>query len=50
MAEARESLWYYFDFYNMERLHQGLGYRTPHEVYFGCPAESKSVELSIYNA
>lgn len=23
----------YFDFYNNERLHQGLNYRTPAEVY-----------------
>ena len=25
----------YFPFYNDERPHQGLGYRTPAEVYFG---------------
>jgi len=50
MAEARESLNAYFEFYNTERLHQGLGYRPPHEVYFGYPAESKSVEISICNA
>lgn len=25
----------YFDFYNYQRPHQGLGYRTPAEVYFG---------------
>ena len=32
-AEARWSLGRYFDFYNRERLHQGLGYRTPESVY-----------------
>ena len=26
----------YFDFYNTERLHQSLAYRTPAEVHFGC--------------
>ena len=33
-AEARESLREYFRFYNCERLHQSLEYRTPAEVYF----------------
>ena len=33
VAEARMSLGRYFEFYNHERLHQGLGYRTPAEVY-----------------
>lgn len=34
VAEARESLARYFHFYNTERLHETLGYRTPQEVYF----------------
>ncbi len=25
----------YFQLYNRERLHESLGYLTPHEVYFG---------------
>jgi putative transposase len=33
VAEAREGLTRYFIFYNMERLHESLGYRTPYEVY-----------------
>lgn len=33
--EARRSLRDYFTFYNTERLHQSLGYKTPAEVYFG---------------
>jgi putative transposase len=32
--EARHGLTRYFDFYNHERLHQALGYRTPAAVYF----------------
>jgi putative transposase len=38
VAEAREHLDAYFRFYNEERLHETLNYRTPHEVYFGTPA------------
>jgi len=38
VREARERLALYFHFYNTERLHESLGYRTPHEVYFGRPA------------
>jgi len=32
--EARHGLTRYFDFYNHQRLHQALAYRTPAEVYF----------------
>ena len=32
---ATASLGQYFDFYNRERLHQALNYRTPQAVYFG---------------
>jgi putative transposase len=31
--QAQESLAAYFHFYNHERIHQSLGYRTPAEVY-----------------
>jgi len=33
--DARHGLARYFAFYNGERLHQALGYRTPAEVYSG---------------
>jgi len=33
--EARQSLTRYFAFYNHERPHQALGYRTPAQVYAG---------------
>ena len=35
VGESRCGLGRYFPFYNCERRHQALGYRTPHEVYFG---------------
>lgn len=34
LSEVREGLKKYFKFYNEERPHQGLEYRTPAEVYF----------------
>jgi putative transposase len=33
--DARQGLARYFAFYNAERLHQALGYRTPAAVYYG---------------
>lgn len=35
--EARQRLAAYMNFYKTERLHETLGYRTPHEVYFETP-------------
>jgi putative transposase len=35
VREARQGLGRYFGFYNEERLHQALGYRTPAAVYRG---------------
>lgn len=33
VSDARRGLEKYFLFYNMERMHESLGYRTPYEVY-----------------
>jgi putative transposase len=35
VPEARAGIARYFQFYNYERLHQSLGYRTPAAVYQG---------------
>jgi len=37
VSEARYRLAAYFQFYNRERIHESLGYRTPYEVYSGRP-------------
>jgi len=37
VAEAREGLQRYFPFYNEQRIHQALDYRTPHKVHFPTP-------------
>ncbi len=34
-GDARTGLGAYFSFYNNQRPHQALGYRTPAEVFFG---------------
>jgi putative transposase len=41
LPEARTGLGGYFRFYNEERLHQGLDYRTPLEVLKGTPRTSR---------
>jgi len=42
VAAARQELHRYFTFYNTERFHQALEYRTPHGVHFGAGAQSSS--------
>ena len=39
--QAQEGLRAYFQFYNRQRLHQALGYRTPAEVYCGEAAAAR---------
>ena len=33
MAEAKAGIGAWLDFYNTERQHQSLGYRTPRQIY-----------------
>ena len=40
VRDAREHLRRYFAFYDNDRPHQALGYRTPSEVYFEVNRES----------
>ncbi len=40
--EARIGLGNYFRFYNTERPHQAMGYRTPAEVFTSTPVEANS--------
>jgi putative transposase len=44
---ARSHLSEYFGFYNTERPHEALGYRTPHEVYFGTKARLAPASLAV---
>ena len=34
-SQLRRGLAEYFDFYNTQRTHQALDYRTPDDVYYG---------------
>ncbi len=42
MREVRFGIGSYFRFYNTERPHQALGYRTPAEVFNSIPVEVTS--------
>jgi putative transposase len=35
--DLRQGLWSWVEWYDPERPHQGLGYRTPDEMYYGEP-------------
>ena len=43
--EARIGLGNYFSFYNTERPHQALGYRTPAEIFTSTPVEATSTGM-----
>ena len=44
VSDARRGLDKYFLFYNMERIHESLGYRTPYEIYVTERLNSKPVQ------
>jgi putative transposase len=44
VAEARSGLRAFFDFYNHERFHQSLDYRTPAQIYLGGQQASAAEE------
>lgn len=44
VKEAKDGLARYFHFYNTERLHESLGYRTPKEVYSGMQCQPITVQ------
>ena len=46
LSDVRMGLKEFFDFYNTERIHQTLDYRTPWEVYAGI--DMVKTELSTY--
>lgn len=47
--EARQRLSQYLAFYNQERPHQALAYRTPAEVYRAAPASGPAGPLASHN-
>jgi putative transposase len=48
VSDARNGLSKYFQLYNRERLHESLGYRTPHEVYFGNGKTNRQADELIH--
>lgn len=50
VKEAKNSLRRYFYFYNNERIHQALDYKTPHEIYFKGREETKrQTDMTIHH-
>lgn len=47
VAESRDGLANYFRFYNTERLHESLGYRTPEEMYSEKRCEAVPVQADL---
>ena len=48
MRELNQGLKHYFQFYNNERGHQSLSYRTPAQVYYDCQrAKAKKLQIQM---
>ena len=50
VAEAKQSIGAWIHFYNFERVHQALGYRTPWEVFSGQPFAQTGVITELATA
>lgn len=46
VADVRRGLDRYFHFYNAERIHESLGYKTPHEIYFQKPLDQQTKQAA----
>ena len=47
VSEAKQGVTNYIDFYNQERPHQSLDYKTPAEMYFDSNNQRKSLSCSL---
>ena len=50
VSEARQGIGNYMDFYNQERPHQSLHYKTPAEVYFGIDNQKRETSRYLKEA
>lgn len=50
IPETRNGLEKYFEFYNKERFHQALDYKTPWDIYFGMYKDLKVNEIVYLNS
>jgi len=48
VSEARQGIGNYINFYNQERLHQSLNYRTPAEMYFDSNNQEKKLDNGVH--
>jgi len=46
VSDARRNINKYFLFYNTERIHESLGYKTPYEIYFKEPFKQQTKQAA----